>query len=196
MSDPEGSVTGTVTLQLGAATVRAEGIVVYQDLPEKHEIYDVLGRLVVEWARLEHALDEIIWKMSNADRLTSACISGQFTSYTARFEAIMALAALHKMSKAVTNNINTLKSKTGQTAKWRNRYIHDAWYNTFKDGEVGQFRSMSPPIENEERTFGIRPITVDEVRKTINEIKRRIDAISKLRNDILSELGASPGTPR
>ena len=41
----------------------------YEQPPDDHPIYSYVGRVCVEWARVEHALDKLIWKSRPLDFL-------------------------------------------------------------------------------------------------------------------------------
>jgi hypothetical protein len=45
--------------------------------PADHPIYSLVGRVASAWAHLEHALDLIIWDLSEIDPQRTACITAQ-----------------------------------------------------------------------------------------------------------------------
>ena len=186
--------TGVGKMTLQPLQMKAVGIVgidavlVKQiPLPEDHPFYALIGRVVAEWARLEHELDLIIWDFAQTDPAVNSCMTGQIGSYTARFEAIAALIQLRgRYDKSMNNRITTLRGQIGNSAKERARYVHDAWFiQTSGDqlgdiNEVGRFSNFSV----KGKKFGFLPISEEEARKFIEKIKQHTESVSKLRSDL------------
>lgn len=153
---------------------------IHGPLPPDDPLYALIGRVVAEWAQLEHVLDLTIWELAEGRKDIGSCITGQMMGHAPRFKAIAALAELRGHDKKVLSEIELLKNKVFGIAELRNRYIHDAWYSrrsTQDTSEVAQFRSYSVKHDK----FGLFPIETDQIEKCIKKIRSRTKAMSKLR---------------
>lgn len=165
-------------------------VIQQKPLPDDHPFYPLIGRIVAEWARLEHELDLIIWELAETDRAVNSCMTAQIGSYAARFEVISALAEFRKRrNKAMEKRISALKGKIGSLAKERARYIHDAWFiQSSGDGpndtnEAGQFSNFSVT----HKKFGFLPITEEKLRRFTQDIRQCAEKLSTLRTDLCGE---------
>ena len=153
-------------------------------LPEDHPFYPLIGRVVAEWAQLEHVLDLIIWDLTKGDKIANSCVTGQIMSHFPRFKTILALAEHRGSDEKTLSEIRSLREKMFGVSEKRNRYIHDAWIlQTFGEGmsEVGQFQNYS----EKNKTFGFSPISEEEILNCIEEIKTKTKKISALRSKLL-----------
>ncbi len=153
-------------------------------LPEDHPFYPLIGRVAAEWAQLEHVLDLIIWDLTEGDKITNSCVTGQIMSHSPRFKAILALAEHRGYNKKTLSDIKSLRQKMFGVSEKRNRYIHDAWIlQTFGEdmGEVGQFQNYS----EKNKAFGFSPISGKDILNCIDEIKNKTKMISVLRSKLL-----------
>ncbi len=171
---------------------RLDAVLIKQEpLPEKHPFYALIGRVVAEWARLEHELDLIIWDLAKTDPAVNSCMTGQIGSYTARFEAIAALTQLRgRHNKSMERRITGLRGQIGSSAKERARYVHDAWFIRSSGdqpgdiNEVGRFSNFSV----KGKKFGFLPIAEEEAHNFIEKIKQHTESVSKLRSDLSGKL--------
>ena len=138
-----------------------------QPLPPEHSFYAVIGRVVAEFAQVEHILDLAIWDLCAADQLLASCITGQLLGQSGRFLALQELADAKGFDKAMWKRIETLKSGAAILFKRRNRFVHDAWYETGV-GQTGQFRSYS----GKEGVFGFHEVTSADAEKIIVSVKK------------------------
>lgn len=187
-----------VTVHLSAEPVESKTIVnsptlrVYQPLPEDHQFYHTIGRVVSEWAHFEHALDVIIWKLLSwgttglPDKLM-ASVTSQIMGVNPRCKVIEALGRAHKIDDAILKKVRRLKNDSFSVADWRNRWVHDPWYSDKDTDEPSQFRAM-PPIDPQ---YGLCDIKEDEVERTISETRALKERTVKLLNKIQDALRSS-----
>jgi len=80
--------------------------------PENHSVYNLIGRIAVEWSYLEHTLDRIIWKLSKVPGSRGACLTAQMMGVWPRFNAIEALLTQNSdkflKPEKIINSMNTL----------------------------------------------------------------------------------------
>ena len=148
-------------------------------LPPEHSFYANIGRVAAEWARLEHILDLIIWELSGLNQTEGSCITGVLLGHLARFNAILALASSKGFSKELLNRIKARSDRTGEVAKRRHRFVHDAWYTEGGD-HAAQFRSFSA----KDGKFGIHDVTAADAHETIEAIQEEVRKVETLRNEI------------
>lgn len=158
-------------------------LVAQKPLPEDHPFYQLIGRVVAEWAQLEHILDLIIWDLTKGETVANSCITNQIMSAFPRFKAILALAEHRGHSETALAKIRSLRGKMQEISDERNRYVHDAWFiqTSGQDmSEVGQFKSYS----EKNKSFGFSPITEAEIIRCIDKIKSASKKASALRSTL------------
>ena len=74
------------------------GLRVDRRMKANHPVYRLVGRVVTEWAQLEHTLDLIIWEMAGLTYTMGSCITGQLSGHYPRFNAIQTLAKARGLS--------------------------------------------------------------------------------------------------
>lgn len=160
----------------------APKLTVYHPLPDKHPFFELIGRVVAEFARLEHALDQIIWGLVGGDPRRLSSVTGQMTGQGQRLSAIQALAAARGLDAAMLKRIQTLSGRVNEAAKLRNRFVHDAWFEPGDaPGAAAQFKSFSA----KDRTYGISEITAVDAEETVRLIRDRVADVSQLQRDLL-----------
>jgi len=160
------------------ATVKAHNV-----LPDNHPFYILVGRVASEWAHLEHALDTIIWDLSDTDQRTGSCITGNLLGHWSRVNAIHALVAHKGGSDELLKRIETFGNRVSSLAKKRNRFVHDAWYID-DEGTATQFVSYSA----KERKFGHKDIDEGTMRTVCEDIRNKIKELRSIRNEISEEI--------
>ncbi len=169
--------------------------------PPDHTIYALVGQVASEWAHLEHFLDLIIWELAGVPDREGACITAQLMGASPRYRTIIAQLTLrskqHPKFERFITKVNSLNGQTYDPQERRNRIIHDPWYVTFDDGpglltavlseKPGQFKSMPA----KDLRFGIEDVDLNDIGKTLTDIKLLAEKVGKLRSEILDEIAAS-----
>jgi len=203
------STTTTTDLLVKQATQYALGLVPFitirkseRPLPE-HPIYSFVGQVASEWAHLEHILDLIIWDLAGVVHAEGACITAQLMGVRPRYLTLIAQLTLRsktqpQFSRFITK-VNALMGSSYDPGDRRNRIVHDPWYVTFEDGpglltkplseQPAQFKSM--PSKN--LTFGIEEVDLEEIKKTLADIKSLAANAENLKNEISVEIKALKG---
>jgi hypothetical protein len=161
--------------------------IVYTPLPERHLVYEQIGRLVAEGARLEHRLDFIIWDLSGIDHQRGACITGHLLGATPRFKAIISLCTQRRLDKKLIDRAISLMRKSFDIVEGRNRTVHDPWYMESDAKTPAQWRSM--PFKTLE--FGIMDVDAKKIEKTIGEYRALTQKVADLQKEILAALQSS-----
>src|SRR5262245_49795918 len=159
-------------------------------LPEDDPTYALIGRVAAEWARLEHKLDVMIWKMANIPSAIGSCITGQMIGHRPRFNTLGALGAILGLSDRLLGDLEQLANSTSGLADERNRIVHDAWFIDTGTGHIAQFRSVLP----RRKTSGFVDIDDAVVRTLLSKITKRCDDITTMSNRIMDVLQASRKT--
>ncbi len=174
-----GASFGMTTMR-GIMTLRAP-------LPDKHPLYEKIGRVAALWAELEHILDQMIWDLAKGEPPAISCITGQIMGSSGRFRAIKALCELRNMPQNLADQIKKLDQPILATSLKRNRILHDAWYHETTADQPdtqGQFRSQI----YKDHDFGYEPISDEEIENAIQTINKHIDALRPLRNALIEAL--------
>jgi hypothetical protein len=174
----------TLTVTFSPVAFRVEKL-----LPDDHPFYQLFGRVAAEWALIEHVLDLTIWELAGFSHELGSCITGQLIGQSGRFNALLALVAAKGCDDKMRNRITDLVYKTGNLAKRRNRFVHDAWYLSESESgkSVGQFKSYEPKIGKS----GFDEVTETFAIETIDPIKSKLADISQLRADLLKALSSA-----
>jgi hypothetical protein len=168
--------------------------------PETHAIYSFVGQVASEWAHLEHTLDIIIWELATISQPDGACITAQLMGVAPRYRTL--IAQLTHRSKTqpqfarFITKVNTLTGSSHDPQERRNRIVHDPWYVTFESGfglltrplseQISQFKSMP----SKDLKFGIVEADLEQIKKTITDIKNLSAKAEVLKNEISDELEA------
>lgn len=163
----------------------------YERPPEEHPIFHAVGRVTVAWARLEHALDRIIWILSHTISPRTACITAQLMGATPRYRAILAQLRLRSYKERefgkYIQRFEKLMQKTYEPQERRNRIIHDPWLvDTIHDAPA-QFRSWP----HKDPQYGIVDVDMKNINKTISDIESITNQIESLFADINSDVATS-----
>ena len=158
--------------------------------PDNHPIYNLIGRVAAEWARLEHHLDQIIWELSDMPKSRGACVTAQLMSVWPRYNSIIALLKQRTPKtpelKKFIEITNELNKDTRDLSERRNRIIHDSWYSAHHSGETSQFRSMA----RGEWSYDLMYRSVKKTKKTLENIKALEKRVEKLKFEILNALSS------
>jgi hypothetical protein len=95
--------------------------------------YAAVGQVAATWAKLEHQIQVLIWRLAGLDDLTGTCITAQIGNSGRLLDAVLALLEQRGASK---DNLKPLRSLCGDIAdkqRKRNRIIHDPWYFRFNE---------------------------------------------------------------
>ena len=155
--------------------------------PADHPIYSLVGRVASAWAHLEHALDLIIWDLSEIDPQRTACITAQMLGAGPRYKAVYSLLQQRNTDefRQLGEEAKELMNKTFDHSEKRNRIIHDPWYVT--NAKPAQFRAM-PTKDPRFGVFEIDNIGIEAVIAAGNRLESQV---SDLRVKILAALEAS-----
>jgi len=162
---------------------------IQQPLPSEHPFYVLIGRVAAEWAKIEHILDLAIWDLCAVDHRLGSCITGQLAGQFGRFGAIQALARAKGFDKKMLGRIENFANSTNTLARRRNRFVHDAWYETGV-GQTGQFRSYSA----KEGVFGFYEVKSGYAEETIALFKQKAAELSELCSELLQGPPATPSS--
>jgi hypothetical protein len=172
----------------GADEVAAIGglaVRVHRGLPDEHEFYATVGRVASEAAHLEHMLDLIIWEFFGAEQVKAACVTSQLFGPAPRFQAIISLCINSGLAEATVKQARKLLESSRGATDGRNRIVHDAWYVEDRSGGIAQFRVL--PRQNPKQ-FGTVDTDMDEVKRTLDSLRKWRIAIGDFRSDIMTEL--------
>jgi len=139
----------------------------YVSPPEDHGIYQLIGRVTAEWARLDHALDRIIWTLAGLLYQEGGCITSQLMGATSRYRVIIAQLSLRATHDAAfttfVERVDKLMRQSYDPQEERNRIIHDTWYLDAEKKTPGQFRSWP----HKDPQFGVHQVDSEKIEKTI-----------------------------
>ncbi|QIE55967.1 hypothetical protein G5B40_11185 [Pikeienuella piscinae] len=164
----------------------------YIPLPDAHPLYAMVGRVVSEWAHLEHVLDQTIWTLlSNAAREETACITAQIMGVRPRCLTIISLSEAHGIKPETVKKVRKLMADSFKVSDLRNRWVHDPWYFDVASRSASQFRSMPAP----NREFGFIDVAEDRLSHTIDETRKLKKRAFEFRLEIQGEIEALRDTP-
>lgn len=167
-------------------------LTVFDQPPDNHPIYNLVGRVAAEWARLEHELDLIIWALAGIVPERGSCFTAQIIGHSNRCFTIIALATHNGISQEIIDRVEKLRNRIFGISERRNRIIHDPWYVDYQGSMTAQFKSMP----KKELKYGITEVADAEINSVISIIRDRIDDCRKLRADTRAEIDTSRGKRR
>lgn len=142
-----------------------------------HPIYLLIGQITMRWSNIEDFLDRCIGTLADTDRAITACITAQMTGHRPRCFTIKALArwrGLLEIEKAT----GKLENALFEASERRNRAIHDLLLIETKTKATFKDHRMS----KKELLYGLKEFDVEELKHTIDLIKKRgVDCINLLK---------------
>ena len=168
---------GTATLQL------------FRPLPDDRPCYRIVGLIAAETARIERLLDQAICNLASLELRMGACITGQMVGPTPRFNALVQMAGERNLTPGLIKRIKTTSGRTSGIFDRRNRAVHDPWLYEEDSGTPYQFRGKP----RTDPAFGPTPVSEQELKDTLGEIRKHRDIINELVSDIWTELRPASG---
>jgi hypothetical protein len=92
------------------------------------EISAAIGSTISAWAHFEYDIDELIWELARLEPEHGACLTAQFQTVAARFNALIALARTQNVKDKDIERINAIRQRGDALAQKRNRLVHDPWF--------------------------------------------------------------------
>jgi hypothetical protein len=162
-----------------------------QPLPSGHQIFSLVGETSSEFARLEHILDTVIWKLAGTEPALTACVTAQLIGIRPRCLTITALCVFYELPNAIIKKIATFSGRTSPVSDARNRLIHDPWFLQEKNSGSLQFRAMP----KEQRIYGYVAVSQDDIKSLLAKVKQAISDAERLRDSIFAALPTSDEMP-
>jgi len=90
------------------------------------QIFFQMGLLAHDWAALEYAISQLIWKLADVHPAYGACITSQIYAVNGRMKAIVSLMAVRGFDEMIIKKMNVLSHKISGASETRNRVLHDS----------------------------------------------------------------------
>lgn len=164
-----------------SSTVNAQ---LLRPLRDDHPCYRLVGLIAAEAARIERMIDQSICNVANIDLKVGASITGQMIGPTPRFNALLQLSNERGVSSTIMKRIKTMSGRASGHFERRNRAVHDPWMEDADSGETHQFRGKAKA----DPTFGPTPVSEQELKNILTELRKHRDEVSQLTSDIWTEL--------
>ena len=140
--------------------------------PELTGMLEAIGYVATGWARLEHEINTVIWRMAAMSDEDGACITAQIPAIMPRMRALIALAHRAGADEQLLKELNRFSSDVDGLGRRRNRVIHDPWLR--KRNDAGTFGRLEITADRR-LVFEIRP----EGRTEILAVAQEIEAAKK-----------------
>ncbi len=141
------------------------------------EYTTLIGEIVSKWALLEHEIDVVLWDMAglNDTPKIAACLTGQYVSVAARFNALIAIARLRGVSEFQIAKLNKFKEHVLGLAERRNRVAHDPWLANW-DFQAKPMRPTATyrlhKTARSKLEYTLKPIELSELQSLKDEIEK------------------------
>ena len=110
-----------------------------------------------------------------------ACLTAQFSSVAGRFNELLEVARLEKVSEVDLRHMNKIKDKALAMADRRNRIVHDPWYSGYPSNKHYRLQKTAKARLD----FAYKPMPLDELTKFHTEIADLSEEFSKCRSEVL-----------
>jgi hypothetical protein len=142
-----------------------------------------IGEVVSKWAILEHTIDEAIWDLAGLydSPKIGACLTAQYSSAAARFNALISLARLRGVDEFQISKLNKYRDHVFGLAERRNRVAHDPWlalvnYKTIRvDTTYRLHKTARAKLD-----YTLKPIEISELKSLSEEIDKAVAAFGEL----------------
>ena len=124
---------------------------------------ELVGIIAAKWAYLEYYTDQAIYQLVGGYPDRVACLTANYPSIFPKLDALIALFHRHGADEKLLKKLTNFKNGLHETAKKRNRAIHDPWF-LMKDGTTGNVdegvvlpaRKIGAGIRDREIEWGLR----------------------------------------
>lgn len=140
-------------------------------------------RGISAYARLEHQVDELIWKLAGIEPEIGACLTAQIISITPRMDALITLAYAQHISEACLTLLNKFKGKISGLSNERNRLAHDPWFSGFENDKLYRLEKTA----RAKLIHRFEPVTEDELKDYERRVDKARGDFAKLSGEILED---------
>ena len=159
---------------------------VFHPLREDHPCYQLVGQIAAETARIERLIDQSICNVAEIDLRVGAGITGQMIGPAPRFNALLQLSKNRGITSAILSRIDKTSGRANKHFERRNRAVHDPW---LEDGTGAIHQDRGKP--KKDPSFGPIPVSEQELKDTLVELRKYRGEVSDLVADIWVELNSS-----
>jgi hypothetical protein len=154
------------------------------DLPEAH--LKAIGRVAVEWSRLEATIEALIWTALFVDRWYSSGWQKEregravttHMSFLLRLDALLSLVRIHYAGQPADQDISQLVTDSRALYPERNRVVHGLWAVSDKATIARSYRARGKLI----------PIFQNRSSESIEELADRIHLLANRAETVCSTL--------
>ncbi len=163
----------------------------HKQIADSAPVFLQMGRLASDWALLELAINECIWKLANVAPVLGACITAQIFTINNRLFALMALLRLRGFDEELVKKINGFADDLRGPAEKRNRVIHDPIFVSPELNKVGRLEitAQRKPV------FEMKEVSVQTLKEARLEINACLNTFMDYRAVIFETLPTLPEIP-
>jgi len=149
--------------------------------------YCAVGRVAVEWSRLEGYLSEMVRMLAGVDNEFGECITGQIPTLGKMLDTLSALSDLRRPGVADDRAFKERLEATQSLGNLRNQVVDEIW--TFDPGTTTRWpMTIRRKLQNDPV-----PMATSEVEKLASDIAEFSVAFLNFRREFLMSLGLWPG---
>ena len=130
-----------------------------------------IGQLVCAWARVEHEIDEAIWKLAGVEENPGACMTAQISNVARRFDALFALARLRQTPPELLRDLEKVKNEALKLAALRNRVVHDPWASSYTSLDDKKHYRLEVTARSK-LDFRYKEVPTDALKRITESIKK------------------------
>ena len=156
----------------------------YSMLPDDDPHYTVIGLVACLWGFLESGIDGAISDLARTDERVMACVTAQLIGPARRMDALVALFRHEGGSEEIVKQLKKFQGSIQQLGEDRNRVVHDPLMKNNKTGKVHK----SLTTAKGELKYELAPVSIDDMKKTAEEIREANWRFSHLRDAIKAEM--------
>lgn len=149
-----------------------------------------LGRIIISWSQLEHALQSFLMELMNIRLDHFLATVGQLNIYQ-KIDAISSITSLTAPDPRWTKHLNELKKYiNGNLREERNRLAHDLWINEPEQKQSIRFKPSVDRKTNKPTYLDARDFSKDELKVLAAKIISCFAVVHRLRDAYF------PGKPK
>lgn len=145
-------------------------------------------RGISAYARLEHQVDELIWKLAEIEPEIGACLTAQIVSIAPRMDALITLAYAQHVSEECLTRLNKFKARIGGLSNERNRLAHDPWFSGFQTDKLFRLEKTA----RGKLIHRFQPVTEEELGEYERKVESAHADFSQLSSEILGSFYSGP----
>ena len=130
---------------------------------------DCIAQAANLWAWVELEVHWMLWSLMEVHPTVGACLTSQVYTFSAKFDALLALMKLRSVPQATVKKVNKFAERSRLALDARNRFVHDVWLtDNLNHSAMGRTTMSARRVLD----FKTQSIQIDALKEELGKISR------------------------